>query len=240
MDVKMILDVLIGFLYLQLHFAVLAGTTVFLSKKVKLPGELYRKMLHMVSVFSIMPIVIPTKHWISAVLICALFITEAYLGTKLTNIEKGVGMKQRSAGEQQRSMMLLYGTYMLLILIGWGLFNQKWIVVLSVLAWGVGDAAAALVGKKFGKHKLSGKYIEGTKSVEGTVAMFAVSFVSVFALYLRHSSMSTSWFVVLVCFWIAVLSALVELFSKHGLDTIACPTIALFGFSIVTMVAGKI
>ncbi len=235
-----LLDAIKGFGFLQLHFAVLAGLAVFLNKKMGLPGELYRKMLHMVSVFSIMPIVVPAMHWVSSLLVCLMFMAEAYLGCKMTNLEKNVGMKQRKAGEQQKSMLLLYGTYSIVIAIGWGLFAQKWIVILSVLAWGVGDAVAALVGKKFGKHKLRGTLIEGTKSVEGSLGMFLASFISVFILYSRHTSLSNMGFVVLVCFFIAVISSLTELFSKNGLDTVACPIISMIGFSILTMAAGTI
>jgi len=233
-------DALKGFVFLQLHFAVLAGLSVFLNKKMGLPGELYRKMLHMVSVFSIMPIVIPSTYWVSSLLVCLMFMLEAYLGTKFTNIEKNVAMKQRKAGEQQKSMLLLYGTYSLVTIVGWGLFGQKWIVILSVLAWGVGDAVAALVGKRFGKHKISGSLIEGTKSIEGSVGMFLASFISVFVLYSRHTALSNIGFVVLVCFWIAVFSSLTELFTKNGLDTVACPIIAMVGFSVLSVAAGTI
>ncbi len=235
-----IFDVIKGFAFLQLHFLVLAGLTILLEKNVGLPGELYRKLLHIVSVFSIMPIVLPSSHWIASVLVCVLFMTEAYLGTKFSNLEKNVNMKQRKSGEQQKSMLLLYATYSIVILIGWGVFGQKWMVILSVIAWGIGDAVAALVGKKFGKHKVSGSLIEGTKSIEGSVGMFIASFVSVFILYSRHTALSNMGFVVLVCFWIAVFSSLTELFSKNGMDTVACPMIAMTGFSILTLVVGAI
>ena len=41
---------------------------------------------------------------------------------------------------------------------------------------GLGLALAALIGKKFGRHKVSGKFVEETKSIEGSVAMFLTSF----------------------------------------------------------------
>ncbi len=235
-----LIDVIKGFLLLQLHFLVLAGITILINKKFQLPSELYRKMLHIVSVFSIIPIILPVSNWISAMLICILFMTEAYFGSKHSNLEKNVDMKQRKAGEQQRSMLLLYGTYSLITFIGWGIFGQKWIVVLSVIAWGIGDAVAALVGKKFGRHKVSGPMIEGTKSIEGSVGMFLASFLSVLILYRDHTTLSSMGLVVLVAMGIAVISSLTELFTKNGMDTVACPIISMVGFSVLTLAAGAI
>jgi len=237
---NIILNTLKCFILLQLHFGVLAGGTVLLNKKFNLPGELYRKMLHIVSVFSIIPIVLPATNWISAFLVCIIFMLEAYFGAKFSNLEKNVGMKQRKSGEQQKSMLYLYSTYAVIILFGWGIFKQPWIVVLSVIAWGIGDAVAALVGKKFGKHKLSGPMIEGTKSLEGSIGMFLSTFISVFILYNRHTSLSNVGLVVLVCFWIAIFSSTTELFTKNGMDTVACPLVAMTGFSVLTLVVGNI
>jgi len=59
-------------------------------------------------------------------------------------------------------------------------------VLASVLAWGLGDAAAALVGKRFGRHFVRGRLVEGCKSLEGTFAMFVVSFISVMIVLIAH------------------------------------------------------
>lgn len=228
------------FIFLALHFGILAVSVILINKKLGLPSELYRKLLHLVSVFSIMPIVIPSSNWVSSIFVCLLFMGLAYLGNKKTNLEDAVDMTQRCAGEQVRSMLLLYGTYGAVIFFAWGVFGQKWAAVLSIIAWGIGDCVAALVGKKFGKHKLSGRFIEGKKSIEGSVGMFLTTFISVFVLYQRHTMLTNIWFVVLVCFWIAVFSSLTELFTKHGLDTVACPLVSMVGFIILTLVAGGI
>ena len=45
------------FILLALHFGVLAVSVILINKKVGLPSELYRKLLHIVSVFSIFPII---------------------------------------------------------------------------------------------------------------------------------------------------------------------------------------
>lgn len=237
---QILMDFIKCFLFLHLHYMILAGGVVFLNKKFSLPSEVFRKLLHIAAVFSIMPIVVPSSSWEASALVCAVFILEALLGGHFSSLLKTVDMKERSAGEQQRSMVLLFGIYIFLIINCWGALEQKWMVILSVVAWGVGDAAAALIGKKFGKHKLKGKMIEGTKSVEGTMAMFVMSFLSVYFLYRGHTMISNPMLVVWICICIAVMSAAAELFSKNGMDTVICPLSAMTGFMILTFAAGAI
>ncbi|MCR4890680.1 MAG: phosphatidate cytidylyltransferase, partial [Lachnospiraceae bacterium] len=169
------MEYLKGLLFLHLHFMLLAGIVILVNKRFGLPSEIYRKLLHIVAVFSIMPIVVPSNSWLASVLVCGTFLLESYLGGRFSPLLKKVDVKERKAGEQQSSMFLLFGTYIFLILNCWAALGQKWMVILSVVAWGVGDAAAALVGKRFGRHKVSGRLIEGTKSLEGSAAMFVMS-----------------------------------------------------------------
>lgn len=90
------------------------------------------------------------------------------------------------------------------------------------MSWGPGDAAAAIVGRNWGRHKLSGKRIEGIKSVEGSVAMGIFSLVCTFLTLYSMSSLD----LITVCvlsFVIAPVAALVELYTKRGFDTITVP-----------------
>ena len=130
-------------------------------------------------------------------------------------------------------MLLMMSTYIFLIAVGWGYFHQKWIPILSVVA--CGDACAALIGKKFGKHKIYGK-----KSLEGSMAMFNVSFLSILAIYRYHSALSQWWMIALVAFGVALFSTIAELISKRGTDTFFCPPSALAGFAILMVNSGTI
>ena len=233
-------EVLLSFLFLHLHWALFAGLAVLANKKFHLKDELFRKLLHLTSVFAIIPITVPATNPISVIIVCLLFMAEAWFGARASGLEKGLGMKQRKAGEQQQSMLLLFATYAILNLVGWGIFHQKWMVILSVVSWGVGDCFAALIGKPFGKHKLRGRWIEGTKSVEGTLAMFATSFAATFFMYRHHTSLSNIWLVILVTFWVALICALTELFSKNGKDTFFCPMLSMCALIILTLAAGGI
>ena len=106
-----------------------------------------------------------------------------------------------------------------------GLLNLKYLVIASVFAWGFGDAAAALVGKRFGQYYIEGKLVEGKKSLEGTFAMFVVSFISVFIILIAYSSLN--WYsYLLIAIITAAVSAVVELYTKGGMDTLTCPLAA--------------
>ena len=109
----------------------------------------------------------------------------------------------------------------------WGGFGDRcaYIAVAALMAWGPGDAAAAIVGKKLGRHKLSGPRIEGVKSVEGTLAMGITSFLFTFGTLYIMSGLPLGTILV-VSLVMAPVAALVELYTKRGLDTVTVPIAA--------------
>ena len=115
----------------------------------------------------------------------------------------------------------------ILIAVFWGLFGEehKYIAATAIMAWGPGDAAAAIVGKNLGRHKLSGKWIEGVKSVEGSLAMGITSFICT-ALTLFLLSGLNLGTIFLLSLIIAPIAALVELYTKNGMDTVTVPIAA--------------
>ena len=125
------------------------------------------------------------------------------------------------------SFVALFGLMTVLIAIFWGCFGAKhlYIAVGAIMAWGPGDAVAAIVGKKMGRHKLRGKYIEGTKSIEGSVGMAITAFVCLLPVLLLMSSLP--WYVsVILSLAAAPVASLTELFTKGGWDTVTVPLAA--------------
>ena len=57
----------------------------------------------------------------------------------------------------------------------------------AVIMWGTGDAAAALIGIPFGKHR-GIPHTDGKKSLEGTAAMFLVSALCGTLMLMHHTS----------------------------------------------------
>ena len=55
------------------------------------------------------------------------------------------------------TMPILFIMFTALIAVAWGVFHRAELAAASILMWGAGDAAAALIGIPFGRHKLLGK-----------------------------------------------------------------------------------
>ena len=85
--------------------------------------------------------------------------------------------------------------------------------VSGCLAMGIGDAAAAAAGMRWGRHPL------GSKSLEGSAAMLAVSFI-IFML-----SSHEPWHMALA---IAAAAAAAEAVSPRGLDNLTVPVLSSF------------
>ena len=108
----------------------------------------------------------------------------------------------------------------------WGVFGEQYLALASLYAWGFGDAAAALIGKKFGKHKIYAPGLDGKKSYEGTLSMFAVSFLSVFVILQWHNGLNVIPCII-ISFIVAAVSAVSELYSRNGNDTVISPLCAM-------------
>lgn len=78
------------------------------------------------------------------------------------------------------------------------------------------------MGQAFGRHAIRHPWVEGTKTVEGTQAMFVTAGFAVFLTLLLYAGQPwpTSLVVALL---VAPVSALVELLSHGGLDTLTVP-----------------
>ena len=122
------------------------------------------------------------------------------------------------------SFVALFGLMTVLIAVFWGWFGAEhlYIVIGAIMAWGPGDAVAAIVGRRCGKHKLQGKYIEGVKSAEGSLGMAITSFVCLLPVLLLMSPMP--WYACLLfSLAVAPIASLTELFTKGGWDTVTVP-----------------
>ena len=53
-------------------------------------------------------------------------------------------LSERKPGEIRQSLIIVFAMFAALIVILWGIRDQRYLVPASVYAWGLGDAAAAL------------------------------------------------------------------------------------------------
>lgn len=219
--------------------ALVAGALILIRKLAKIPDYIFRKILHNVAIAIIFPLILLAKTWWIPLILLGALLVVIFLLLKILEpfpfyqklfVEKG-------KHEVLISFLTLFVMLAAVIAVFWGYLGEgnKYLTIVSIMAWGPGDAAAAIVGINFGKHKLRGRMIEGTKSVEGTIAMFVTSFGLTLLLMLTLST-SAWWIVLLEALLVGAVSSVVELFTKKGFDTITCPFAAgfvLFLFAIL-------
>jgi phytol kinase len=209
---------------LIVYYILCASCALLLRRFVRIPREVFRKLLHFILLGSLILWTYVFRTWWIASLAALTFAAALY--PLLSLAEKIFTFSdlfiERKAGEIKHSFITVFGMFAALNGICWGLLGKKWLVLACICAWGFGDAAAALVGKKYGKHYLEGKHIEGRKSVEGSLAMFSVSLISVFFVLLVNANIA--WYDNLaISVLTAAVSSTVELYTRNGMDTITCP-----------------
>lgn len=211
-----------------LYFAIAATSALGARMLIRIPDELFRKILHCILLGSL-PVFLFCFHtwWIAAgeavafaliVYPLLAFLDRFPLFEKLTT--------ERKHGELQHSLLLVFGMFAVVMAICWGWLDDRYLAMASVFAWGFGDAAAALIGKKYGKHKILWKYTDKKKSFEGSGAMLLTSFVSI-ALILSLRGGFSFPVLFLISVSVALVSTLAELYSKNGNDTVICPLCAM-------------
>ena len=211
-----------------LYFLVCASSALVIRLRAGLPNEVFRKLLHLVPLFSYPVYLYAFDRWqysagsalgFAVVVWPVLLFAERFPGFSAL-------LTERRRGELKSSLLLVFSMFALVTAVCWGWLGDRMLALASVFAWGPGDAAAALVGKRFGRRPLQGPHIEGRKSVEGTAAMFAASFLSVLGLLVARGGLSLP-----ACLLTAALtgavSAAVELFTLRGMDTFTCPVAAM-------------
>ena len=157
-----------GFAILISYFVFFIFIAVLIRVFIDIPTEIFRKTLHTILLGSTFVLVYGFDTWWIAAIASLSFIVIAFpiltLGQRIPGLSKL--LTERNTGELRRSMISIFSLFAFLILLCWGILGERYLVLASIFAWGFGDAAAALVGKHFGKHKLEGKMIEGKKSLE--------------------------------------------------------------------------
>jgi phytol kinase len=106
------------------------------------------------------------------------------------------------------------------------LWARRHLVVASLMPMTWGDALAAILGSRYGKYKYS---IRGfSRSLEGSLTMFLVSWLATFLALLFFPSIGWQWSL-LCSFIVAVITTIVEAVSIWHIDNLTVPLIsALF------------
>ena len=194
----------------------------------KPPSFVFRKLLHSAAFTGISIMILVADNWAAAALTSGLLAVILYpillIAEKQPWFDKL--FVQKSPGEIKRSMLLLFVMFTAVISVAWGIFAQAELAAAAILMWGAGDAAAALVGIPFGKHKVRCPLTDGKKSWESTLAMLFVSFgVGLLVLKLTPGS---GWLQVLLSACVgALVGTATELFSPSEYDTVTVPVMII-------------
>jgi len=200
--------------------------------------ELFRKMLHVLCAMSIFLLINLFRTWHTAALA---LITFAFLVYPILALVERFPFytkffSERNKGEVKMSLIQVCLMMLVLTTVFWGLLGagSKYIIVVGVMAWGFGDAAAALIGKAFGRHFIKHRLVEGKKTVEGTMAMFAFAGIAIFITTSLYAA--APWYhCIVIAALVAPVCAVVELFSRRGIDTITVPVSAAFStFAVIS------
>lgn len=228
--------VLYGTRITMLYILIAVGS-IFLARKLfRIPDELFRKMLHFVLLGAYIPLVFTFDAWWMAAVFAASLIVILFPALSVAGRIPlfSAFVNERKKGEFKSSMVLAVGMMVFSVTVCWGLFADRYLVLASVYAWGIGDGFAALIGKRFGNHKIRWKLADSKKSVEGSLAMFFCALASVFTVLLIRGGIG-----VVMCFVIALLAAIVstiaEMCAKDGWDTVLCPVSAMIIILPLTM-----
>lgn len=211
------------------YIVTLAVILIIVRFTTKVPDYIFRKLLHIVAFTSIIPLAYSTNVWWIAVAVEIFFlilVIAALGGFEKFSFYKKLFV-EKAEHEVIVSFITLFSLMALMLAVFWGGLGaeHEYIAVAAIMAWGPGDAVAAIVGKKLGKHKLQGKMIEGVKSVEGSIGMAITSFICVLPLLLLMSH--HPWYISLAfSFAIAPIASLTELFTKKGWDTVTVPIVS--------------
>ncbi len=220
MDVLRILDELLEFLVIAVI------TALFIFRVLHVDGELRRKTLHFIA-FMITPVTVgKAEYWYAVAFVALAFAALVYPILCLCENMRFYNrlFQQRKTGEIKNSLLLLFGMEAALVTVFWGLLDSKVTVMSAIIAWGLGDAAAALIGKRFGKRKILWRIADNKKSYAGSGAMLLVDF----AVILTCLGLSGyGWDVCLLTALVtAAVASFTELVTKGGYDTVTVPAAA--------------
>ena len=235
--IPLIVDVLSNMGRFAVYIAACVAVLVPVRFLTRIPGFVFRKLLHIVAFSCIVLMTIFSETWVAAAVTSLLLALIIFPVLVILENEKWYArlFVEKGKGEIKGSLLMLFIMFAAVIAIGWGLCGKPYLATTSIIMWGVGDGCAALVGIPFGKHKITWKITDGKKSLEGSLAMFAAAFAGGLLLMLLNYSLSPV--ITLAGAGVgALVGAFIELISPSRWDTVTVPCavlIVLLGFSFI-------
>jgi phytol kinase len=116
----------------------------------------------------------------------------------------------------------------------WLLWGHQPLLVAALMPMTWGDALAAIVGQRVGRHTFS--VLGSTRSLEGSLTMLVVAWVAtMLPLLLLSGSPFPGWSGVLVALVVAAVATLVEAVSPWGIDNLTVPAVCALALWIAQL-----
>ena len=214
------------------YFYIIAIILVTGKIKDRMPANLSRKFLHIMIgnfIFLIPFFTLRTFPLSFPFFVASPFILVTFLFSPASPVDlsgKLSGLAEVTGGGHKYGLVLYAVSYSILAL----LFSKdSYAIAAGVLPMAYGDAAAALVGERIGRHKYN---VFGKKSLEGSTAMFAVCFCGLIACYLFFSHFYPlsifNW--TLASLGAAALATACEALTPKGFDNLTVPLLSAVVF----------
>lgn len=220
------------------YLIVLAAIPMAVKAFTTVPREVIRKFQHIGYAMSIFILIEWFTYWWTALIGLAILVGLAYpflWGFERTRWFKKILVQRAGNGELRKQLLFVQISYAGLIVVFWGLMGEagKAIMATGVVAWGYGDAMAALLGKAFGKRYIDDPHIRPRKTYVGTVSMALAAAITLF--FMARFYMEASWLTVaLIVLFAAPVAALTELYAQDGADTLVVPmSVAIMVYLVV-------
>ena len=197
-----------------------------IGKRLSLPQRITRKIIHILAGMWVWGLVALFDNWYLGVIPFATFILLNYLFYKKQTFH------QMDTEKSTLGTVYFAFSITVLFLFLWrtdGTKDQLPIALAATMAMTLGDAAAALIGRAYGKHSFSVWHHQ--KTWFGSASMFVFSFIAIAVclFFVPESTLSPQSLVYpfSTVFWVsvaaAVVATVVEAFSPRGLDNLTVP-----------------
>lgn len=219
-----------GVLLSVLPIFLIIGVATLLQNQGKVNDEGARKIIHIgVSNWWIMAMILFTNPWWASVAPLTFIILNyiSYRKNLFAAMERNGNGNLGTVYFPISLLVLSLLTFSSLLPVS----QPQFIGAVGILVMGYGDGFAAVIGKKYGKHRW-----KSGKSVEGSLTMFIASFVVTLTLAVVSTVTPSLVIAGLLAFGVAAVATLLEAYTPYGFDNLTVPLGSSFVYFILLMV----